>query len=337
MSTPVTNLPSVASRRIASTKTASRSPRTRSSTPSSTTCSTYRASSRRWPPRPTTTWRWPTRCATASAALDQHRGRVHQAGFAHGVVPVGRVPDGPASRQQPHQPRHLRRPRAPRWPSSVSTSKSCWPTKTSPASATAASGGSRPASSTRWPRSRFRRWATASATSSASSSRRSSTAGRWRRPTSGCASAIPGRSRGPSGAVEVKFGGHTEVWYDEHAPQARALGAAPHRQWHSLRHAHPRLPREHREHAAAVEGRSARVVRLRHLQSRRLLRRGQPEGGQREPHQGAVSERRAGAAARSCASSSSTSSCAARCRTCCASAACRRFRPSASTRSSRSS
>ena len=44
-----------------------------------------------------------------AAALDQHRGGLHQAGLAHGLLPVGRVPDGPAPGQQPDQPRHLRR------------------------------------------------------------------------------------------------------------------------------------------------------------------------------------------------------------------------------------
>ena len=136
-----------------------------------------------------------------AAALDQHRGRVHQAGLAHRRVSLRRIPHGAASRQQPHQPRHLRRPRARRWPSSGSTSKSCWRTRTSRAWATAASAASPPASSIRWPRSKCRRWVTASATSSASSSRRSSTAGRWRKPTSGCATAIRGRSRGPNGAA----------------------------------------------------------------------------------------------------------------------------------------
>ncbi len=83
--------------------------------------------------------------------------------------------------------------------------------------------------------------------------------------------------------------------------QAHALGAGPHRQRHSLRHAHPRLPREHGEHAAAVEGRGAGVLRLRHLQPRRLLRRGQPEGGEREPHQGSCIRTTSRCAARSCA------------------------------------
>ena len=88
------------------------------------------------------------RCCSAGSAP---RG-VHQAGLAHGRLPLGRVPDGPAPRQQPHQPRHLRRPRARRSPSWASTSTSCSSRRTSRASATAASAGSPPASSTRWRR-----------------------------------------------------------------------------------------------------------------------------------------------------------------------------------------
>ena len=75
-----------------------------------------------------------------------------------------------------------------------------------PAWATAASAGSPPAFSTRWPRCSSRRSATACATSTASSARRSRTAGSSSSPTTGCASPIPGRSRGRSETVEIKLG-----------------------------------------------------------------------------------------------------------------------------------
>ncbi len=136
-----------------------------------------------------------------AAALDQHRGRPtpSRARARSRTCPPnsswGRISATTSSTSASTTPR------ARRWPSWVSISKSCWPTKTSPGSATAVSAGWRPASSTHWRRSKCRRWAMASATSSASSSRRSSTAGRWRRPTSGCAMATPGRSRGRSGAA----------------------------------------------------------------------------------------------------------------------------------------
>ncbi len=66
------------------------------------------------------------------------------------------------------------------------------------ASATAASAGWRPASSTRWPRCSTRRSATACATSTGSSGSRSATATRSRSPTTGCASPTRGRSAAAS-------------------------------------------------------------------------------------------------------------------------------------------
>ena len=71
----------------------------------------------------------------------------------------------------------------------------CAPRRSSRAWATAASAGSRPASSTRWPRCASRASATASATSTASSARPSSTAGRSSSPTPGCSWATRGSSR----------------------------------------------------------------------------------------------------------------------------------------------
>ena len=62
------------------------------------------------------------------------------------------------------------------------------------ASATAASGGWRPASSTRWRRCSTRRSATACGTSTGSSASPSATATRSRSPTTGCASPTRGRS-----------------------------------------------------------------------------------------------------------------------------------------------
>ncbi len=141
----------------------------------------------------------------------------------------------------------------------------------------------------------------------------------------------------PEWAVEVKLGGHTERYDRRARALPRALGARARGDRHALRHAHPRLPQQHREHAAAVARRGARVVRLRRVQPRRLLRRGEQEDRLGEPDQGALSERRGASRARSCGWSSSTSSSPARCRTCCASCAGRRFRWSASTRSSPSS
>ena len=144
------------------------------------------------------------------------------------------------------------------------------------ASATAASAAWPPASSIPWRRWRFRRSATASATSSASSIRGSSTAGRSRRPTSGCAAAIPGRSRGPRCAYPVGFGGqHRGATDDERPATASAGSRAQVVNGHPVRHAdRSAIACQHDEHAAAVEGRGDRVVRLLRVQRRRLLRRG---------------------------------------------------------------
>ena len=80
---------------------------------------------------------------------------------------------------------------------------------------------------------------------------------------------------------------------------------------------------QHRQHAAAVARRGARVVRLRSASTAatttaRSSRRSRPRTSPRCSTR-TTSRRRA----RSCGWSSSTSSCPARCRTCCASCACR--------------
>ena len=62
--------------------------------------------SRLSPPRTTSTWRSPTRCATGCCALDQHRADLHRARREARLLPVGRVPARAAARQQPDQPRH---------------------------------------------------------------------------------------------------------------------------------------------------------------------------------------------------------------------------------------
>ena len=95
----------------------------------------------------------------------------------------------------------------------------------------------------------------------------------------------------PEWAVEVKLGGHTERYTDEHGRMRVRWMPQRDRQRRALRHADPRLPRQHRQYAAPVARRGPRVVRLRGLQPRRLLRRGQPEGRLGEPHQGALPER----------------------------------------------
>ena len=132
----------------------------------------------------------------AQAGRADH-GNLRRAGRAGGGLPLGRVPARPAPGQQPAQPRHHRAGPPgddgtgpePRRPDRAGGGARAW--------ATAAWAGWPPATWIRWPRSKCPPSATASATSSASSTRPSRTAGRWRSPTSGCASATRGRSPGP--------------------------------------------------------------------------------------------------------------------------------------------
>ena len=162
--------------------------------------------------------------------------------------------------------------------------------------------------------------ATASATSSASSSRRSSTAGRSRSTDKWLRYGNPGRSRAPEWRVEVKFGGRTERYRDERRPLARALGARARRERHALRHADPRLPRQHREHAAPVAApRRAESFDFAGLQRGDYYGAVEREGRLARTSPRCSTRTTSRRAARSCGSSSSTSSCRARCRTCCAS------------------
>ena len=131
----------------------------------------------------------------------------------------------------------------------------------------------------------------------------------------------------PEWAVEVKFGGHTERYTDEHGRLRVRWVPARVVNRRAVRHADPRLPRQHRQHPAAVARRGARVVRFLDLQPRRLLRRGEPEGHLGEHHQGAVSERRAGPGQGAAPGAAVSSSSAARCRTCCASSRVQKIPP----------
>ncbi len=131
-------------------------------------------------------------------------------------------------------------------------------------------------------------------------------------PTSGCASAIPGRWRDPTSSSMVKLGGRTEGYTRRARPPSRALGARARGQRRALRHAGPRLRREEPQHAAPVAARRppesfdfyafnvGDYVRRGRRQDR--VARTSPRCSIRT-----TNPRRA----RSCASSSSTSSCRA--------------------------
>ena len=67
----------------------------------------------------------------------------------------------------------------------------------------------------------------------------------------------------PDVSFYVKFGGHTEAEHRCAGPLSRALDAGAQGQGRGLRHAGARLSRQHLQHAAAVEERGGRIVRLR--------------------------------------------------------------------------
>jgi starch phosphorylase len=91
-------------------------------------------------------------------------------------------------------------------------------------------------------------------------------------------------------AYDVKFGGHTEAWADDQGrfrvrwiPQTGDTRRC-------LRHADCRLPRWYLQHAAPLESRGRRVVRLRCVQPRRLRPRGRGQSRVGDDHQSALPE-----------------------------------------------
>ena len=258
--------------------------RMRSSTPSRQSFLRAGQDSRRSPPATTTTWPSPTRCATACCIAGSAPPRPTPS-TARAPSPTSRPSSSSArtwattSSTSASTNEVARR----RWRSWASTLDDLLEQRTSPGSATAASGGWPPASSTRWPRWRSPRSATASATSSASSSRRSSTAGRWRSTDKWLRFGNPweiarpemGRARSSSAATPRHYSDERRAAVACAGCRTRIVSGV------ALRHADPRLPRQHGEHAAAVARRGGRVVRLRGLQPRRLLRRGRAEGRRR--------------------------------------------------------
>jgi starch phosphorylase len=138
----------------------------------------------------------------------------------------------------------------------------------------------------------------------------------------------------PEWCCDVKFGGHTEVWYDEYGRKRTRW--VPGRVVNGIPYDTPIL---------GYRVNTANTLRLWKAEAPESFDFGTFNRGD---YYGAVNKKvesenltkffirtTSRRAARSCDSSSSTSSCRARSRTCCASAACRRFRRSASTRSSR--
>ena len=181
--------------------------------------------------------------------------------------------------------------------------------------ATAAWAGWPPATWIRWPLCAFRQSDTAFATSSGCSTRRSATAGRWRRPTNGCSSAIPGRSAGRRFLTSSAIGGHTEQYHDEQGNSAGALGPGQRGERRCPRHADRRLRYRHDEFPPAVGIGGGRVFRLAGLQRWRLLQGGAGESVLPRPSAKCSIPTTSPRRASGCAWRSSISSPPARCRT----------------------
>ncbi len=234
------------------------------------------------------------------AALVETQRTLLRGGRQARLLPLGRVPARPGPRRQPPGARHLRRLQAgPRRDGHRPRRRSSSASPT-PASATAAWGASRPASSSRWPRWACPAPATASATSSASSSRSSATARRSSAPTSGCASATPGRSPARSTRCRCSSAGTPSS-----IARGRRLpgGVARRREGagRPLRHAHRRLRPNTVNTLRLWAAARRRGVRLRPLQRRRLRARRAEQERHRDHLQGPLPQRQLRGRARAAA------------------------------------
>ena len=130
------------------------------------------------------------------------------------LLPVVGVPDRAQPGPVPDEPGPVRGRRDARRRARLRPRRRSSSARATRASATAASGGSRPASWIRWRRSSCPRSATASATTSASSSSASKTATRSSTTTTGCSCGNPWELPRHEDAQTVRFGGRVELRHD---------------------------------------------------------------------------------------------------------------------------
>ena len=152
---------------------------------------------------------------------------------------------------------------------SSSIGSSCSSRNPTPASATAGSAASPPASSTRWRRCSSRPWATGCATSTGSSGRRSRTAGSTSSRTTGCAVPIRGRSRAAASRSRWARTARSRCATGACEPipgRPSSLIGIP------VRSARRRLRRQDDQHAAAVGGGGADYFDFQRVQPRRVRR-----------------------------------------------------------------
>ena len=236
------------------------------------------------------------------------------------MLSLGRVLDRPAARQRTCSISASKMRPARRCRNSARTSTRFWPARRSPGWATAVWAGWRPAIWTRWPRWSIRRSATASATSSASSIRRSVTAGRSRRPTTGCVDGNPWEIAKPDVELPGQLGRPHRALRRRRGPLPRPLGPGRVVKGVAYDTPDPGLRRQHVQHAdgCGARGPSSRSTSTRSTPAttRRAV---EDKVALREHHQGALPQRRTRGGQAAAAASSSTSSCRARCRTSCTS------------------
>ena len=209
------------------------------------------------------------------------------------LLPVGRVPDGPAARQQPAEPRRSRRPPARRWTSLGQDYDEVLACEPEPGLGNGGLGRlaacyldslatlERPAIGygIRYEFGIFKQ--------EFSDGWQVELTDNW------LANGNPWEIAKPDVNYLVNWGGHTEHYVDDARRRPHPLGAEAGHQGRRLRHPDPGLRRAHLQRADAVERARRRVVRVGRLQHRRLLQGRRGGGHLRDGHQGALPERRA--------------------------------------------
>ena len=265
----------------------------------------------------TTTWRWPTRCATAAAALGERPARPTTARRA-----APSATSRPSSCSGPHLGNNLLnlgiagRGAAGHARARARPRRAARRRRRSRASATAASAGSPPATWTRWRRSQIPaigygiRYEFGIFDQAIRDGWQVEMTDKWLRLGNPWEIARPGDRLRRSSAATPRLPATSDGRY--------RVRWVPERVVRGVAYDTPILGYRvrHRQPAAAVEGRGRRVVRLRRPSTPATTTAPSTQKvALGEHHQGALPERRARCRASGCGSSSSTSSSPARCRT----------------------
>ena len=252
--------------------------------------------------------------------LDHHDPGRLRASPEAGLLSLARVPDRPPAERVPGQSAARTRPARPRWPGSASISTGSARSSPTPRSATAASGGSPPASWRAWRPSASPASATASATSTACSGSVFDDGWQVEQPEDWLAFGNPWEFERPEVAYEIGFGGTRRARGLRGRPARTTSGARP-SACMAIAYDTPIVGwrGRHGQHAPAVVG-AAAPIRCASTQFNRgdYLGRGRRAGHRGEHRPGALPERRHARRPGAAPASRSTSSPRPRCRTCCA-------------------